>query len=124
MIAVLASAILFVMSLVYLLILVGLPYGSFIFNGKYRVAPGHIRLACVGEMCVLLFGLVIVLQAEALLPLWFAWPITKGLCFAFAGLLTVLSVLHLLSKSPNERAVMAPLCCAAAVCFYAVAFMT
>ncbi len=101
--AVVGSTVFFIISIVYVLVALGLPFGEFIMGGKYRKAPNEIRYIIGISILVQWFAIIILLQTAGLLPLLFSSDITKAICFFFAVYLSLNVGMNLLSKSKKEK---------------------
>ncbi|WP_058303753.1 hypothetical protein [Gorillibacterium timonense] len=107
--------------IIYLLLAFGFPFGEFAFGGQYRVLPTKLRWLCGFSIFIQLFAVLIILQTGKILPLLFSLPITRGICFFFAGYLTINVIMNLLSKSKKERLIVGPFSFITALCYWITA---
>lgn len=112
------SIVFFLASMLYVLLVLGLPYGEFAMGGKYKVMPRRMRIACAFSVIVQWFAILILLQTANIVPLMFPFRITKGICIFFAVYLTLNSILNGLSRSKKERYIVTPLSIITAICFW------
>ena len=117
-ISITGSIVFFIASIIYILLVLGLPFGEFAMGGKYKVMPGGMRIVCAVSVLIQWFAIMILLQTSGILPLIFSINVTKGLCIFFAVYLTLNSVMNGFSKSKKERIFVTPLSIIAAICFW------
>ena len=119
--AIIGSVVFFIASIVYVLLVFGLPFGEFAMGGKYKVMPTGMRIVCAFSVLIQWFAIMILLQTAKVIPLIFPFNITKGLCVFFAIYLTLNSLMNAFSKSKKERLVVTPLSVITSICFWITA---
>lgn len=122
MISIFGAFIFGVATILYILLICGLPLGEFAMGGKYKVMPTKLRIACALSVLIQLFAIVIILQTGGYLPLLFSMKVTKIICFFFAAYLSFNSILNALSNSKKEKYMITPLSVLSAICFWITAF--
>ena len=117
-IAIVGSASFFLVSVVYILILIGLPLGEFAMGGRHRIVPNNMRYAIGFSILIQWFAIMVLMQTAELIPLLFSARVTRGICFFFAVYLSINVVMNLLSRSKKERYAMTPISIIIAVSFW------
>ncbi|UJF33013.1 hypothetical protein [Paenibacillus hexagrammi] len=102
-------------AVLYVLLVLGLPYGEFAMGGKYLVLPRQMRIACGVSVIIQVIAILYVWQAGRVLQI--GLPYDKLICYLFAAYLLLNTLMNAFSKSPKERWVMTPLSFITAVCF-------
>lgn len=121
-IAIIGAAIFAIATVFTVLVALGFPLGEFIMGGRHKIVPSEIRILCCVSAIVQILAIVIVLQTGNVIPVWFPFKITRGICFFFAIYLSANAIMNFLSSSVKERLLMTPLSLLAAICFWLVAF--
>lgn len=122
MIAILGALLFAIVAVMTILVAFGAPLGEFTMGGKYKVLPKELRILAIVSFIIQLFAIIIILQADGILSMWFPVKITKYICIAFAIYLSLNSIMNLFSKSKKERYFATPLSIAAAICFWITSF--
>ena len=122
MFSIIAAVLFFVITVLNVLLLCGLPLGELTMGGQYKVLPKHLKIPAASSLLVQVFAIFIVLQAGGYLELWFSFKVTRIICYIYAGYLVLNSCMCLFSKSKKEKYIMTPLAFGAAVCFFITAF--
>jgi hypothetical protein len=121
LVAVVGSVAFLIPVVLYVLLVLGLPYGEFAMGGKYKVMPIPMRFVCAVSIIVQFIAIVILLQTAEVIPFILPQGITRGLCYFFAAYLTLNTFMNLVSKSKKEKYIMTPLSAVTAVCFWITA---
>lgn len=108
-------------TILYVLLALGLPYGEFAMGGKYRIMPLHMRVACVISVIIQVIAILVVLQTGNVIYIGLPQSIVKGMCYFFAVYLTLNTFMNGLSRSKQEKTVMTPLSLVTAICFWITA---
>lgn len=124
MIAIIGAITFFIAMILYVLLVLGFPLGEFAMGGKYKVMPKQMRIACAVSVLVQIFAIIILLQTANLLPLFFTWKVTKGICFFFAAYLSLNAVMNAFSNSKKEKYIVTPISIVTAICFWITAITT
>ncbi len=119
--AIIAAALLAAIAVLYILLVIGLPYGELAMGGRYTTVPKDKRYIYGISIVIQLAAGVIVLQTGGALPLVLPHNVTRIVCFCFAAYFTLNIILNAVSKSKKERAVMTPASAVIAVCFWITA---
>ncbi len=118
MYALIGALLFFVIAVMTVLVVCGLPLGEFTMGGQYKILPGKFRIMGAISIAIQIFAMVIILQAGGFLPFMFSQEITKYICIFFAAYLSLNTIMNLLSKSKKEKYVMTPLAFVAAICYW------
>jgi len=122
MIPALIGSILFsLVTALYILLALGLPYGEYAMGGKYKILPKKERIISVISVIVQAFAIFILLQAGNVIRTGFPDKTANFLCYFFAVYLSLNVFMNLLSKSKKEKLVMTPLSLVIAICFWLTA---
>lgn len=121
MIAVIGASVFFIVIILSVLIICGLPLGELTMGGKYRIFPKKLRFALVVQLILQIFFVVIILQTGGIIPLCFSKNVTKIICTIMAIYLSLNTIMNFISKSKKERYVMTPLSALSAICFWITA---
>lgn len=116
--SIIGSIVFFLASILYVLLVLGLPYGEFAMGGKYKVMPKEMRIVCAFSVIIQWFAIMILLQTASIIPLIFPFSVTKGLCIFFAVYLILNSVMNGFSRSKKERMFVTPLSIITAICYW------
>ncbi len=102
------GALLFVVCLFQLSLALGAPWGAYAMGGAFPgVFPAAMRIAALVQIGVLvLAGLVVLSRAGVVLPRWA--KTSRSLSWVVVGLLGLGLVLNLITPSPVERMIWAP----------------
>lgn len=123
MIALFGSITFAVATVIYILLVLGFPFGEFALGGKYEILPVKFRIICAVSVLVQLFAIMILLQTDGKLPLIFTQDITRAMCFFFAAYLSLNVIMNFLSQSKKEKWVVGPLSLVTAICFWITAVL-
>lgn len=104
-------------SILYLLLAAGLPYGAYAMGGKHIVMPKQQRVACASSVLIQWFAVLCILQAGDIIEIEVIASIAIGACFFFACYLLLNTIMNAFSKSRKEKLTMTPLSLLTAVCF-------
>lgn len=104
-------------SILYVLLALGLPYGDFAMGGKYKIMPKQMRINCAISVFIQLIAIMFILQVGNVISISLIAPIAKGVCYFFAFYLFLNTVMNTFSKSNKEKIVMTPLSFITAICF-------
>lgn len=104
-------------AILYIMLVLGLPYGEFAMGGKYKVLPKQMRVACALSVLIQVIGMLSLLQTGNVISIGLSQNITKGVCFFFSAYLMLNTIMNLVSKSKKEKFVMTPLSLITAICF-------
>jgi hypothetical protein len=115
--ALIGSVAFFAVTILYILLALGLPYGDFAMGGKYKVMPKQMRVACFISVFIQLVAIMFILQAGNIISIDFLRSLAKGACYFFAFYLIVNTIMNAFSKSKKEKFIMTPLSFLIAICF-------
>ena len=118
MIAILGAVLFGGIAVLTLLVTFGFPLGEFTLSGKYKVLPQKMRITTAVSFLIQVFAITTILQAGAIIPLWFSISLVRGICYFFAVYLSINTFMNFLSSSKKEKYVMTPLALITAVCFW------
>jgi hypothetical protein len=105
----------------YIMLILGLPYGEFAMGGKFKVLPSKMRAACIVSVLIQLIAILFLLQAGKVINFGLPYNISKGVCFFFSGYLVLNTIMNLMSKSKKEKFVMTPISFITSICFFLTA---
>ncbi len=108
-------------AILYITLVLGLPYGEFAMGGKYTVMPKLMRVMCAISVFVQIFAMIILLQTGNLLTTKIPYNVAKIGCYAFAVYLVLNTIMNAISKSKKEKYIMTPLAAITAICFFITA---
>lgn len=115
--AIIGSIAISFITILYIMLILGSPYGEFAMGGKYTVLPKSMRIISVVAVLVQIFAMLILLQTGGVLTTRIPQNIAKGICYFFAAYLGLNTIMNAISKSKKERQVMTPLSFVTALCF-------
>ncbi|RED52825.1 hypothetical protein [Cohnella lupini] len=115
------SLLFLVVSILYILLALGLPYGDLAMSGKHKVMAKPMRIACAFSVIIQWFAILCILQAGNVIAIGAVSPIAKGACYFFAFYLIINTAMNVFSKSKKEKLVMTPLSMVTAACFFITA---
>lgn len=118
MAAVIGVCTFFVIIILSILIICGLPLGELTMGGSYRVFPKKLRLLLITQLVLQIFFMVIILQAGGFLGLFFSHKVTKVIGIIMAVYLSLNVVVNAISKSRKEKYIITPLSRVSAICFW------
>lgn len=118
MAAVIGACTFFVIIILSILIICGLPLGELTMGGSYRVFPKELRLLLITQLVLQIFFMVIILQTGGFLGLFFSHKVTKVIGIIMAVYLSLNVVVNSISKSKKERYIITPLSLISAICFW------
>lgn len=118
MAAVIGVCTFFVIIILSILIICGLPLGELTMGGSYRVFPKELRLLLITQLVLQIFFMVIILQTGGFLGLFFSHKVTKVIGIIMAVYLSLNVVVNSISKSKKERYIITPLSLISAICFW------
>lgn len=121
MISVLGAVLLFVVAVMEVLLICGLPLGEFTMGGRYKVLPPLFRVFAASSVVLQIFGAMMILQGGGRMNMWFSLGATRIICYVFGGFFAVNTVMNLISPSKKEKYVMTPLAAIEAACFFITA---
>lgn len=117
------GAILFsIVAILTILVAIGLPLGEFTMGGQHKILPNRYRVMAGISVFIQIFAIIIVLQTDGFISLWFSLKVTKYICAFFAGYLLLNTIMNLMSRSKKERNIMTPLSFITAICFWITVF--
>lgn len=119
--ALIGSIAFLVITILYVLLVLGLPFGEFAMGGKYRVMPKQMRVACAVSVVIQAAAVVALLRVGGIIAIGWPQGLAKGICYFFAAYLCFNTIMNALSKSNKEKYVMTPLSLVTAVCFWLTA---
>ena len=108
-------------SVLYILLVCGLPLGEFAMGGKHKIMPAPMRAACAVSVLVQLAAIMLILQAGHIVDIGVPDSIATGGCYVFAAYLLLNTIMNGLSRSNKEKYTMTPLSLIAAICFFLTA---
>lgn len=108
----------FVVIVISILLIFGLPLGEFTLGGQYKIFPKKLRIVLIFQLAVQLFFLAVFLQLGGLIPMWFSEKVTKIIGTVMAVYLLLNTVMNAISKSKKERFLMTPLSMITAICLW------
>ncbi len=119
-VAIVACAILFSLSIFQVLLIAGAPYGKYAWGGAHTILPKNLRISSALSVCLyILFSVTILSRAEIILE---STPKWIDICmWVFTAYFSVGIIMNALSRSKSERIVMTPVAVALTVCFLYVA---
>lgn len=109
MVAILGTVTFSVAVIIYILLIMGFPLGEFALGGKFKIVPAKYRVVCGVSVLIQLFAIMILLQTGNMVPLIFSEKTTKGMCFFFAGYLSLNVIMKFLSNSKKEKWIVGPI---------------
>ena len=118
MAAVIGACTFFVIIILSILIICGLPLGELTMGGSYRVFPKELRLLLITQLVLQIFFMVIILQTGGFLGLFFSHKVTKVIGIIMAVYLSLNVVVNSISKSKKEKYIITPLSLISAICFW------
>ena len=121
MISIIGAVTFFVVIILSVLIICGLPLGELTMGGQYKVFPKKLRVVLFIQLFLQIFFVIIILQKGNIMPLWFSYNTTKIICIIMAIYLSLNVLMNLASKSKKEKIIMTPLSLIAAICFWITA---
>ena len=101
-----------------ILIIIGLPLGELTMGGQYKVFPKKLRIVLFTQLFLQVFFVIIILQMDGIIPLWFSYNVTRVISICMSIYLSLNALMNLVSKSKKERYIMTPLSLIAAICFW------
>lgn len=122
MAAVIGACTFFVIIILSILIICGLPLGELTMGGSYRVFPKELRLLLITQLVLQIFFMVIILQTGGFLGLFFSHKVTKVIGIIMAVYLSLNVVVNSISKSKKEKYIITPLSLISAICFWITVF--
>lgn len=122
MFSILAAIIFFVVIVINVLIICGLPLGELTMGGQNKILPKEMRLVASINLIVQVFAIIIVLQGGGYIKLWFSYGATRMICYIYAVFMILNSVMNFISRSKKEKYIMTPLALLAGVCFFMTAW--
>ncbi|WP_409290460.1 hypothetical protein [Peribacillus sp. SCS-37] len=111
----------FAVAVLYILLVLGFPYGDFAMGGRYKVMPKQMRIACFISVCIQFAAILFLLQAGHVIAIAALRSMATGACYVFAFYLIINTIMNAFSKSKKERLVMTPLSLLTAICFLVTA---
>lgn len=120
--AILAAVLLTLAAVLTVLVACGAPLGEFTMGGRFKVLPGQYRVMAVISLIIQIFAIIIVLQTDGIISLWFTDKITRYICIFFAAYLSLNTIMNLLSTSKKEKYFATPLSLITAICFWITIF--
>lgn len=120
--AILAAVLLALAAVLTVLVACGAPLGEFTMGGRYKVLPGQYRIIAVISLFIQLLAIIIVLQADGIMALWFSEKVTRYIAIFFAIYLSLNTIMNLFSTSKKEKYFATPLSLITAVCFWFTIF--
>lgn len=121
MIAIIGAGAFSVVIVLSILIIFGLPLGEFTMGGQYKVFPKKLRMVLVSQLILQIFFVIVILQMDGYIPLWFSAGVTRIIGIVMAVYLSLNTIMNFISKSKKEKYVMTPLSFVAAICFWITA---
>ena len=121
MIAIIGAGTFSVVIVLSILIIFGLPLGEFTMGGQYKVFPKKLRMVLVSQLILQIFFVIVILQMDGYIPLWFSAGVTRIIGIVMAVYLSLNTIMNFISKSKKEKYVMTPLSFVAAICFWIIA---
>lgn len=109
-------------SILYILLAAGLPYGELAMGGKYRIMPKRMRAACAVSVLIQWFTILLLLHVGDVITIDAFSSFAVPICYVFAVYLLFNTVINALSGSRKEKLVMTPLSLATAICFFVTAW--
>ena len=119
--AIIGSILFSIVSVLYILLASGFPYGEYAMGGKHKILPQKERIISAVSVIIQAFAIYILLRAGSVISLGFSDKTANLLCYFFAVYLTLNVFMNLLSKSKKERLFMTPLSTIIAICFWLTA---
>jgi hypothetical protein len=108
-------------AVLYILLVLGFPYGELAMGGKHKVMPKSMRLACAVSVLVQLLAAAVLMQTGGIISTALSDGLARGLCYFLAVYLTLNTVMNGISRSKKEKYAMTPLSLLTAVCFWITA---
>ncbi len=109
---------LLIINALYILLVLGFPYGDFVNNGKEKVLSTRSRLIHVGLILVQLGAILVLLHLGHVRALPFSVSLVHTLCYIFASLMTLEAVSNFVSTSKKEKVYMTTLSVISAACLW------
>lgn len=119
--AIIGSITISFIAILYITLVLGLPYGEFAMGGKYTVMPKAMRVMCAISVFVQIFAMIILLQTGNVLTTKIPDNVAKIGCYVFAIYLVLNTIMNAISKSKKEKYIMTPLAAITAICFFVTA---
>lgn len=117
-VALLGSLLFSLVVVLYVLLVLGFPYGEFAMGGKYKVIPPSARLMFVFSIAIQVFGILVLLQSGGVASFGIAPGVLKIAGYVFAVYLSLNVLMNAFSRSSKERKVMTPLSLLTAICYW------
>lgn len=121
MIAIIGAILIFVVILLSILLICGLPLGELSMGGQYKIFPKKLRIVLMVQLILQIFFVVIILQSGGFMTLWFSREVTRIICIAMSIYLSLNVIANFISKSKKERYIIGPLSLVSAICFWITA---
>ena len=104
--------------ILYVLLVLGFPYGEFAMGGQHKVMPKRMRVVCAISIFVQVFAILTLLQTGNVIFIGLPQGISKGLCYFFAIFITLNTIANAVSKSKKEKIVITPFSLVVTICFW------
>lgn len=118
MFAIIGSLMLIIAVILYILIVLGLPYGEFSMGGKYKIVPSKYRPIYIISIVFQIIAIIVLLQVGKIIPLVLSLNITRTICYVFAIYFSINVVANAFSNSKKEKYFITPISLVATICFW------
>lgn len=115
------SIVLVLIIVLYLLLVLGLPYGEYAMGGSDKIPSRKIRIMSVFAILIQFIGMLCLLQGGDIINVGFPDKILKIVCYIYAIYLSLNVFMNIASRSKKERIIMTPLSAIIAICFWITA---
>lgn len=118
MAAITGSIFILIILVVYLLVVLGYPYGEYIMGGKYKTLPEKMKPVWIVAIAIQLIMMLTLLQAGNIININISGKVVTVLAYIFAIYISLSVLANLASRSKKERLLMTPLSLVIAICYW------
>ena len=116
--AIIGSALILFIILLYLMIALGCPYGEYIMGGKYKVFPEKKRFVLIIAIVIQIIMGIVLLHAAHVINLGLSDKLMKIVGYVFATYISLNVFMNFFSKSKKEQLLMTPVSLIMAICYW------
>lgn len=121
LIAAIIAVVLFTgMSVFQLLLVLGLPFGSQAYGGKYEKLPSKMKIASLIGIVIFIFASLSVLERAELITIFNNPMFVTVIVWIIAVYLAFITLMNAISKSKWEKLIMTPISLTLAICCFIV----
>ena len=118
MVAIIGAIFSFVVMMVTVLAVLGLPLGKLVMGGKHKFLSPKFKIIAMILLGIQIFATIILLQLGGLIGLWFSLDTTISIGFFFAPYFSLTMLINIISQSKKEKYIMTPLSLVMAGCYW------